>query len=352
MTRATASTPLRAVLRQPRRRHGRRALPEAAALVAPVLSDLGGRAGLTDVAGWRAHGASWTSTGTATFPVGPVGEAPLAVLRMSLTGAERLRYETTVLATLDRAPGLAELRPLLPTRRAEGAAGRWWYVLDEHLSGVDATTADARLRGHVLDSGVGVANALHRDTAVPVLVDDVLLRRWVDEPVDALVDLLRHWPTGWPSERLARLRRRLRSELNGRWVHAGWIHGDFWLGNLLVDPATGAATGLVDWDCAGPQELPAHDLLHLALFGIAVERRVNLGTVVAESLAKGTWPVACEDVLRHARWSWDDTIGDSTVLLLYWLRHVVLVARQQRDHVEHSVLAWRWHNVVRVLRCL
>jgi aminoglycoside phosphotransferase (APT) family kinase protein len=274
---------------------------------------------------------------------------------MSLTGAERLRYESQVLTALDRAPNLSELRPLFPTRRAEGATGRWWYVLDSHLSGTDATTAvdsGPGLRRVVETSAVRVASALHRATATPVTVDEVLLQRWVDEPVDDLVHLLRNLPGPWSSERLARLQVRLHEDLTGRRVHAGWIHGDFWLGNLRVDPVTGAATGVVDWDCAGPRELPAHDLLHLALYSLAVQRGSPLGAVVAESLAEGTWPTACEEVIGHARWSWDETISDSTVLLLYWLRHVMLVARQQRDHVQHSVLAWRWQNVVRVLRCL
>jgi hypothetical protein len=335
-------------------RGGLRALPEAAALVPCVLAEIAERPGLAAVSSWQTHGSTWTSTGTATFPVGPPAGPPAAVLRLSATGGDRLRHETKSLAALRREPALADLRPLFPVRKALGSAGRWWYVLDGHIGGVDATAAlvaDPRLHGTVLRAGVRIATTMHRATAVPVRVDDEVLDRWVGVPIRLLTHALGASPMRLRSERLDLLRRRLRDGLAGHHVQASWVHGDLWLGNLRVEPDTGAVTGVIDWDCAGDRELPAHDLMHLALFGSSVQRGVSLGTVVAEVLTAGTWPRACEAILRHGRWSWGG-VDDETVALLYWLRYVAAMAAQHRSYAEHSLLGWQVHNVSRVLRCL
>ncbi len=321
-------------------------------MAATALADLAQRPQLARLTRFEAGPGKWTSTGTAVFPVGPPGGPPAAVLRVSASAAGALQQEGRALRALAATPGLAEVRDLLPTRRGEGTAGRWSYALDDHLPGVDATEALATrrdLRDPVRERSALAVTTLHRATAVAVRVDDALLERWVDEPVAALGTVLRRWPL---RRSLTRLRHRLRADLDGRRAYAGWVHGDLWLGNVRVHPGTGAPTGLVDWDCAAPQELPAHDLLHLALFGSAVERGVDLGTVVAEVMHAGTWSPDSERVLRHARWCWDAGIPDSSVTLLYWLRHVTLMSAQQDAHVEHSLLVWRWRNVRAVLRCL
>ena len=40
-----------------------------------------------------------------------------------------------------------------------------------------------------------------------------------------------------------------------------FVHGDFWIGNFLVNPKTLALVGIVDWDIANPLGLPLLDLL-------------------------------------------------------------------------------------------
>jgi hypothetical protein len=331
-----------------------RALAEAAALVPGVMAEIAERPGSAHVGTWRATRSDWTSTGTATFVMGLPDGPPSAVLRMSATGGDRLRHETRSLAVLGAQPALAGIRHLFPVRHAEGVVEGWWYTLDRHIGGVDATAAiaaDAGVRAVVLEAGARVATELHRATAVPVSVDDALLDRWVEEPIGRLVRALHGSPLRCRPDRLDRLRRRLRDGLAGRRVDAGWIHGDFWPGNLRVDPGTGAVVGVIDWDCSGDRELPAHDLLHLALYGVGLERGVSLGMLVADVLAAGTWPAACEEIVRPARRSWGQ-VDDRTVVLLYWLRYVAAMAEQHRSYAQHSLLGWQLHNVRRVLRCL
>jgi hypothetical protein len=330
-------------------------LRAATASAGPVLTELATSLESDRAARWRAHPGRWTATGTAVFPVGPPDEAPEAVLRLFATGATRLGHEGRVLAALHADPALEDFSPLLPIRHAEGRAGRWAYSLDSYVPGVDATAgviADHDLVDVVRRRAGTAITALHRATARPVRVGEEQLRRWVDEPVGVLARLPRRLPIYCPPERAAQLGQRLRAELDGRWVHAGWIHGDCWSGNVRVDPVRGSITGILDWDCAGFGELPAHDLLHLSLLGLAAQGGTDLGAVVAQSLAAGRWPAECEEAVSPARWAWGDDIADRTVLLLYWLRHVSLMAVQQSSYVQHSVAVWRWRNIERVVRCL
>ena len=331
-------------------------LRRALALVAPVLTELARQPELEAAASWRLLAASWTVTGTATFLVGPSDRtAPSGVLRMSATGGGRLQHETEVLRELGSQPALADFRHMVPSRHADGESGPWRYVLDEYIPGVDgstAVTADPALRRAAQESGIRSVTALHRATARPAVIDEELLRRWVDEPIQVLARSLRRSPLGRNGALLERVRERLHAALRGREVFAGWVHGDFWLGNLRVAPDTGRLIGIIDWDCAGDGELPAHDLVHLALYGYSVERGISLGAVVADVVRTGTWPADCEELIRHSRWSWDPQIGDDDIALLYWLRYAAAMTAQQQDYVHHSVYVWQWCNVRRVLTAL
>jgi aminoglycoside phosphotransferase (APT) family kinase protein len=274
---------------------------------------------------------------------------------MSCTGGGRLQHESAVLASLGGAPGLTDVRHLIPTRRAEGMIQGWRYVLDDYLEGLDASDALAAtpgLRAALELSGATAVTALHRATARPTSVDDETLRRWVDEPIQILRRGLRRITLRASPRGLDTVQARLHQALRGREVYSGWIHGDYWLGNIRVDPVSGKATGIIDWDCAGQDELPAHDLLHLALYGLSIERGVSLGAVVAETVRCGTWPAQAEGILRHGRWAWADGLADADVALLYWLRYISMMMVQQRDYVDHSILMWEWRNVACVLRSL
>jgi aminoglycoside phosphotransferase (APT) family kinase protein len=61
------------------------------------------------------------------------------------------------------------------------------------------------------------------------------------------------------SDGIRALGRRLDRELEA--LPRGFVHGDFWLGNLLVHD--NALSGVADWEAAGPGGLPLVDLLQL-----------------------------------------------------------------------------------------
>jgi hypothetical protein len=95
-------------------------------------------------------------------------------------------------------------------------------------------------------------------------------------------------------------------------------------------------TGIVDWDRAGPAELPWHDLFHLLMFA---RREVN-GPVAPEIVAllrgQSIWREEESAILEIARRRLpDDGIADDVMALMYWLRQtaatMTLYPRSLRD---------------------
>jgi len=193
---------------------------------------------------------------------------------------------------------------------------------------------------------VGAASAiavLHARTGHPAVVDAALLRRWVDERIDILARATRR------RDAIEALRGRLHAAWAAREVEIGWVHGDFWLGNVMVDPATGVAAGIVDWEWAARDELPAQDLVYACVHSRMLASGGELGDVVAAMLQEPVW----EDAERAMHSAAHAPVGaaiDPDVLLLVWLRQVA-ANLVQAPGLAHNPL-WVLRNVVSVLRAL
>jgi aminoglycoside phosphotransferase (APT) family kinase protein len=185
---------------------------------------------------------------------------------------------------------------------------------------------------------------LHRRSAARVQVDAAVLERWVSGPAAVL-----RGQGGRGSRGLDAVADELVDALHGRTLTAGWIHGDFWPGNLLVRP-DGTLGGIVDWDAAAPVGLPLHDLLHLLLFTRRLTRRLELGRIVAEQLRAPVWTAHERRVLEadHAA----GALPDRASLLLYWLHHAAAHTRQQHGARSARYRVWWLRNVEPVLAAL
>lgn len=67
-------------------------------------------------------------------------------------------------------------------------------------------------------------------------------------------------------------------------------HGDYGYGNILVHPATGRISGVIDWDTGREEDLPGIDYLNL----VVQKKRSELGYSVAQAFTEAT-----EEVLRN-----------------------------------------------------
>lgn len=330
-------------------RRGPRELARIRALLPGVLAQLSEQHGVA-CRDWLASPGTWTSTGTATFQLGPAPGEPAALLRLSPSGRQRFQRESEVLGQLTRGS-----TAVLPRRLAAGTAHGCPFVLDAFIPGRSAAAlvGDARWPS-VQGAALAAINGMHREFGRPMIVGEDALRHWVDAPLAVLRRRISRLPGVSLSSRLDRLGELLTNSLAGRKLDATWVHGDFWAGNLLVDETTSDLTGIVDWDLAAPRELPVHDYLHLLVYRRRERSGRNLGDVVCDLLReRDGWSTEERTALAGADWCFhEDPPPGRVLLLLHWLRHVAAVSVHQRSYVNHSVLVWELRNVHQVLRAL
>jgi aminoglycoside phosphotransferase (APT) family kinase protein len=333
-----------------RRWEQRHELVQAVRLVPHVLEQLVG----PDAKSWSIADARWTDNRVAVVRVVPEPESPPIILKLAATvhGSQSLAREKTVLDALREIPALEEWRVRVPAVLGHGGVEKRMWLAETALPGTPARAllGDPEQRRWLLPAALTAIGQLHAQTAVVRAVESADLDTWIDEPAARLARLIGgigRVPV------LETLRNDLRSALLGRPLPIGWIHGDFWPGNLLVDSVAGTVTGIVDWDQAGAEQLPLHDILHLALYSRRLAGGGELGEIVRHALRRPDdlerWVAELQPegpAGEAPGWLAED--HHSTVLL-YWLHHVGSFA-EAGGHADSRF--WVRHNIEAVLEAL
>ena len=276
---------------------------------------------------------------------GPGRDARVALkIAWSAAGAAALAAQRGHLAELHAIAALNGFRSVLPEVVCEGTLDGKPYRVERALPGVDGRRfARTTARDRALMATAHGMGLLYRATAAPRVVDDDLVATALDARLERI-----ERARGWTSLELGRLRGELVSTLRGRTLLAGRVHGDLWLGNVLLAADASAVTGVVDWEASQALDLPAADVAHLVLatrsacegrpFG-DIARRVLLGAPLTALELELLAPYAqAHDglALRH-------------LVLLTWLQHV---GQRLAQSTLHSHRRWMRRNVDPVLAVL
>jgi aminoglycoside phosphotransferase (APT) family kinase protein len=292
------------------------------------------------------------STGVAVVKLARPGARPTAVLKLTASeeGKRALARETASLGTLHAVERLGAWRELLPRPCAQGTLQGHVYRIDSALTGRAVTRPRTACASQVLRAAAETIAVLHEATATTVLGGPELAERWVNAPLREL--LRRADRRRRVTARLELVREELHDALGQGSFPATWIHGDYWLGNLLFgrDPTP---TGIVDWETAAPVELGVHDVLHLLLYTRRIATGGELGQMLSDQLSGQRWSAAERALLERQRtWQARGGLTERHVLLLYWLRHAAIHARQQGARVGYRYRLWERRNVLPVLASL
>lgn len=331
----------------------RHELMRRATKLTPVLRGLDD-AGSTRDAVLDPGQARWSRTGIVIVPFGlPRGPAELFVKFADTEHAlDALRAQRSRLDRLHADPRLAGWTALMPRVVHEGVIDGRTFFVETALPGIPASrlVRDEVVRQRLLPVATAAIAELHARTATATRIDDAILDRWIDGPIEAIARTLERRRTARPEIRagLDALRRELRAGLLGRDASIGWIHGDYWPGNILADPHGTRITGMVDWNQASEEQLALHDPMHLILLTRWLVAGCEVGDTTCALLSEDGVDAVERSVLAAGG------IPPSTwqrerrqMVLLAWLRHVVYASP-----VNAAKRRWVRVNVTRVLERL
>jgi len=283
-------------------------------------------------------------------------DAPRLVLKLPLTSdAERSTIgHRRVVVTLHELPKLRSFCSFVPRAIAWGDWQGRSYYLETALPGGGAADLVRRQAEPVSmkQDSARLIQQLHVGTLQRRVVDDALFVRLAGQDLA----LLRRLAGGWPeatllSHKLDQLEDLLRRQIAGHELPFSWTHGDFWPGNLLVESATGAVSGVVDWDRASADQVPLHDLLHLLAYTRKLQRRSELGEEIVSYLLPTAFDRYERSLIKEAIEELDLPASVEffqAITLLYWLRFAATNLERYPAFQRDS--RWLKHNVFLVLK--
>ena len=154
-----------------------------------------------------------------------------------------------------------------------------------------------------------------------------------------------------PRHRLAavdRLVSQVTASLADRTVTLSWIHGDFWLGNVIVGES-GEIAGIIDWGGMDRAGLPGIDIVHLILTTRTLRSGRELGPVVLEALDDPDCSES-ESALLDMIEVQPGSSWWRTLVLLAWVNHLASNVRKSDRY--RSNWLWAARNVDHVLSTL
>jgi aminoglycoside phosphotransferase (APT) family kinase protein len=283
-------------------------------------------------------------------------DEPRMVLKLPLTpDAERSTAEhRQVVSSLHAFPDLHAFCAFVPRALVWGDLQGRPYYLETALPGVGAADLVRRQAepATMLRDAAQLIGLLHRSTLRRRIVDEARFARLAGDDLA----LLRQLVAGWPEsvvlrQKLNQLEQLLHSQIFGRELPFSWTHGDFWPGNLLIQPADGMIGGVVDWDRAAVDQIPLHDLLHLLAYTRKLQRRSELGEEIVSYLLPAAFSHYERALVKQAIEQLDLPASVDffrAITLLYWLRFAATNLSRYPSFQRDS--RWLKQNVFLVLK--
>jgi aminoglycoside phosphotransferase (APT) family kinase protein len=298
-----------------------------------------------------------TRSDVAIFMISDSPGAPATkVLKLPLTidAQQSIKLHHKVVDALHNQRELEDFCALVPRALAWGVFEGQAYYLETALPGI-VTSDLIRQRNDptsLKQTAIQAILRLHTGTLRREVVDDMLFATIAGNDLALLYQLAERWPeAALLRDKLRSLEAILRCQIYGRELSFAWSHGDYWPGNILMQPGDGMLSGIVDWDRATPRQLPLLDVLHLLAFIRKMQQRSEVGEEIVTYLLPAQFDITERTLIDRAL----EQLGLPTnsaflqsAVLLYWLRfaaaNLARYAQLRKDN------RWLSKNVFIVLK--
>ena len=124
-------------------------------------------------------------------------------------------------------------------------------------------------------------------------------------------------------EKLRQVDTALKDLLTGRTVNLSWMHGDYKIENMIVDPGTRKIEGIIDWEHAREIGIPSIDTWYFLLYNRHLTESRNMFDIIEQVCLNGnTNPEERHMLDAHNRlFDYDDAL-DKIMKSLFVLHHV------------------------------
>ncbi len=276
------------------------------------------------------------------------GDRPY-IVKLTLRGAAGLRLEENAkaLATVGKATAadlpLSRMIPkVVLTGRLEGN----FYSMETALPGKEGTSylRSPRELEEVMSEGVRFLMGLQTLSRKDAILDLEIWNRHFRPMIEQVGGLAARHDLASAYDKLGRY---LRERLLNQPVPLVFAHGNFWIGNLLFDPAEGL-TGVIDWDSAEETGLPLVDLLYFLIRTESLMEKASLGEAVTKRIGSDLQPLLAHPLVEKYCRVFSISMEWLRPLFYYcWIQQIHIHVRYGTSALNNP--AWLRKNLFNVL---
>ena len=295
-----------------------------------------------------------SSVNVAFIPEDTNGRALVLKFTDSAVASAELATSSDIQEQLTADPRLSSWSSHIPQVLASGMVGTTTFAIEQYLSPRDgrAVADDPAATSALIADALAVIDDFHRVSARRRKVDAKVLGAIVDRPIDVLRANTSAGVFHCRARSIDRLAVWLRQSLLGLELEVGWTHGDFHLGNILIDDFGDHVVGVVDWGRAESDGLTVLDGFTLIVLERAKSTGEEISSFVLELLRDVGLPLADRahfDVLGElqALLSRESSVDLRCLLMLTWLKHAANNLKNEDRTRSHGL--WKLRTVDLVL---
>lgn len=295
-----------------------------------------------------------SSVNVAIIPEDALGRALVLKYTDSAMASAELSTSSAVQEQLTVDTRFSSWSSYIPRVLASGVVGTTTFAIEQRLSSRDGSAVDHDLAAtnSLITDALKVIDDFQRVGARHRRVDEDVLGAIVVRPIEVLRSTTPTGVFGFRARSIDRLGVWLRHSLLDLDLEVGWTHGDYHLGNVLIDDHGDHVVGVIDWGRAESDGLTILDGFTLIVWERAKIAGKEISTFVLELLRDDRLPPierAHLDVLTELETLLprDSSVDLGCLLMLTWLKHVANNLKNEDRSRSHGL--WRLRTVDLVL---